>query len=479
MSRRAAPRPAAPSRADLPFLSVTALAALIARRKASPVEIVAALLDRIDRLDGMLHAYITVCGDAAMEAARTAERDIFAGRRRGPLHGIPLSVKDIAWTRGVRTTAHSRTLLDFIPRQDATHVARLRRAGMILLGKTNTTEFANGGLELFGMARNPWSLAHYTGGSSAGSASAVSAGLAVAATGSDTGGSIRVPASFCGVVGLKPTYGRVSRHGVIPLSWSLDNAGPMTRTVRDCALLLRVMAGYDPLDPSSARRRPPDVAEGLRTRLPGVVLGVPQQHYYDGLTPDVDRAIRAALRELEHLGARLEPVSLPRAGDLEPAYQVIIAVESFAAHAARLRAHASEYSARSRRRIACGAFFTAADYQQALQIRRLWAQEVDEALKGVDALVVPTLPHAAFRVEVQQSGPPDTSWGTRQFNLSGHPAITVPCGFTAEGLPVGLQFAGRAFDEATLFRVAHAYEQATPWHERRPMLEGAEAYARA
>ena len=466
------------SNAELPFLSVSALADLIGRRKVSPVEIVRGLLDRIDRFDAVLHAYITVCRETAMDLARRAERDIMAGRRRGPLHGIPMSIKDISWTRGVRTTAHSRTLLDFVPEHDATHVARLARVGMILLGKTNTTEFANGGLELFGVPRNPWNLTHYTGGSSAGSASGLAAGLAVAATGSDTGGSIRVPASFCGIVGLKPTYGRVSRYGVIPLSWSLDNAGPMTRTVRDCAMLLGAMAGYDRLDPSSARVAVPDFTAGLRKSIKGLILGVPQQHYYEGLEPEVDRLIRAALRELEHLGARLEPVSLPRVGQLEPAYQVIISAESFAAHAARLRTQAADYSARSRRRIACGAFYSAAEYQHALQIRRLWAHELDQVLQGVDALVMPTLPYPAFTVDVQRTGnPPDSSWGTRQFNLSGHPAITIPCGFTGDGRPVGLQFAANAFDEAMLFRVAHAYEQATPWHQRRPALMEAEPHA--
>ena len=463
--------------AELPFLPVSALSDLVARKKVSPVEIVTALLDRIDRHDAVLHSYITVCRDSVLRAARRAEREILAGRRRSPLHGIPMSIKDISWTRGVRTTAHSRTLLDFVPEHDATHVRRLARAGMILLGKTNTTEFANGGMEVFGVARNPWSLPHYTGGSSAGSASALAAGLAVAATGSDTGGSIRVPSSFCGIVGLKPTYGRVSRYGVIALSWSMDHAGPMTRTVRDCALLLNTMAGYDPLDPSSVRAAVPDFTADLKKGLKGRVLGVPQQHYFDGLEPDVDRAVRAALRELEHLGARLEPVSLPRAGQLEPVYQVIISAESFGAHAARLRRQAADYSARSRRRIACGAFYSAAEYYQALQIRRLWVQELDQILQRVDALVMPTLPYPAFTIEAQQAGPPDSGWGTRQFNLSGHPAISIPCGFVGNGLPVGLQFAAKAFDEAMLFRVAHAYEQATPWHARWPSGEEVEAHA--
>jgi aspartyl-tRNA(Asn)/glutamyl-tRNA(Gln) amidotransferase subunit A len=455
---------------DPAFFSVAEMSAALDRRQISPVEIVTALLGRIARHDGTLRTYITVCADEALSAARRAEREIARGRRRGPLHGIPVSHKDISWTKGVRTTAHSRTMRDFVPSEDATHVARLAEAGMILLGKTSTTEFANGGMDLFGYTPNPWNPTRYTGGSSAGSASALATGLAAAATGSDTGGSIRVPSSFCGIVGLKPTYGRVSRYGVIPLSWTLDNAGPMTRTVRDCALMLGAMAGHDPLDPASARVPVPDFTAGLGRGVRGLVLGVPAQHYFEGLEPDVERAVRAALRQLETLGARLEPVDLPRAGQLEPAYSVVIAAEAYAVHAARLRGQWALYGERSRRRIAAGAFYTAAEYQQALQIRRVWAQEVDAVLQRVDALVAPTLPYPAFTMETQRTGPPDSSWGTRQFNLSGHPALSIPCGFTTDGLPVGLQLAGRAFEEATLFRIAAAYERATAWYTRQPPI---------
>ncbi len=460
---------------DLHFLSVSELSDLIAKKEISPVEVIEALLERIDRYDSVLHSYITVRREEALTAARRAERDIRAGRRRGPLHGIPISHKDISWTKGVRTTAHSKTLLNFVPDHDATHVRRLARAGMILLGKTNTTEFALGGLEVFGIARNPWNLAYYTGGSSAGSANALAAGLAVAATGSDTGGSIRVPASFCGIVGLKPTYGRISRYGVIPLSWTLDHAGPMTRGVRDCALMLNAMAGYDPLDPSSARLPVPNFAVDLGKDLGGLVLGVPQEHYYERLEPDVDAAMRAALRQLETLGVRLEPVSLPHAGDVEHAYQVVMAAEAFGHHAARLRAQAPEYSARGRRRIAAGAFYTAGEYQQALRIRARWIQELDQVVQRVDGLVAPTLPYPAFTVEAQMTNAPDSSWGTRQFNMSGLPALSVPCGFTSAGLPIGMQLVTGAFDEVTLFRIADAYEQSTDWHRRRPPLEQEEA----
>ena len=459
--------------ADLAFLPLTALSAIVGGGEISPVEIVETFLERIERHDRDLRCYITVCGETAIAAARQAERDIAGGRRRGPLHGLPIAHKDISLTKGVRTTAHSRTLLDFVPEYDATHVRRLADAGMILLGKTNTTEFACGALDVFGVHRNPWDPTRYAGGSSGGSASALAAGLAVAATGSDTGGSIRVPASFCGIVGVKPTFGRVSRYGVIPLSWSMDHVGPMGRTTADCALLLNAMAGHDPIDPASSPLPVPDFTKGIDLGIKELVLGVPRQHFFEGLDPQVDERVRAALRQLEALGAILEPVELPRARDVAAAQSLVVMVEAFGQHAGALRRHAASYGVRTRRRIASGAFYTTADYQAAEKIRTLWGRDLESALRRVAALVTPTLPFPAFPVEVQlsESGPPDTAWGTRHFNFSGHPALTLPCGMTTGGLPVGLQLAGRPFDEATLFRVAHAYEQATPWHTHRPSVE--------
>ncbi|HEV2282179.1 MAG TPA: amidase [bacterium] len=459
---------------DLAYRSLTDLGRLLDRREVSPVDIVQAVLGRIERYGGRLASYITVCGEAALSEARAAEQEIArAGRRRGRLHGLPIAHKDVSLTRGVRTTAHSRCLLEYVPDRDATHVRRLREGGMILIGKTNTTEFACGTLDLFGVHRNPWDLGRYAGGSSGGSAAALAAGLAVAATGSDTGGSIRVPASFCGVVGLKPTYGRVSRNGLVPLSWSMDHVGPMTRTVADCALLLNAMAGHDPVDPTSARTPVPDFTDGLDAGTRGVVLGVPRQHFYEGLDPEVDAALRAALRELESLGARLEPVDLPLAPYVTAPGGILIMAEAFGLHAARLRERAADYGTRTRRRIVSGGCYTSGEYEAAARFRVAWTRELASVLERVDAVVTPTLPHPAFPVETQLGEPPDTSWGTRHFNMSGHPALTVPCGFTAAGLPVGMQLAGRYFDEASLFRIAHAYEQATSWHTRRPPLEAA------
>jgi aspartyl-tRNA(Asn)/glutamyl-tRNA(Gln) amidotransferase subunit A len=453
---------------ELSFLPVTTLAALLRARELSPVELVAALLARIDRFDPLLKSYITVCHESALTAAKAAEKEIAEGRYRGPLHGIPVAHKDISLTKGVRTTAHSKTLRNFVPSTDATHVSHLAAAGMILLGKTNTTEFACGDMAEFGYTPNPWDVTRFSGASSGGSASALAAGLAVATTGTDTGGSIRAPAGFCGVVGVKPTFGRVSRCGVIPLSWTMDHAGPMTRTVADAALMLTAMSGYDPLDPSSAREPVPSFAAELTPELTEVVIGVPETYFFDNLSAEVAQAVDAALAQLCELGAQLMPVRLPMASELEPIGSLLVGVEAYSQHAERLRLQAADYGPKARRRIAVGAFFTAAEYQQALQLRRLWIAELDGVLQRVDVLVTPTLPFTAFTIATQIEGPPDTSWGTRHFNLSGHPAMTVPCGVDQQGLPIGLQIVAKAFDEAAMFRVAHAFEQATVWHRRRP-----------
>lgn len=460
--------------ADLWYLSAADLSERIERRTLSPVDLVTSLLDRIERYNDTLHSYITVCAETALQEARAAEREIAAGRRRGPLHGLPIAHKDIVFTAGVRTTCHSRALLEFVPDADATVVRRLLEAGMILLGKTNTNEFATGSAEVFGVPRNPWDTSRHTSGSSGGSGNAVAAGLALAATGSDTGGSIRGPAGFCGVAGLKPTYGRVSRHGVFPLSWSMDHVGPMTRTVRDCALLLRAMAGPDPDDPTASHRAVPDYAAEIGAGVRGLTVGVPAQFFFDRLEPDVDRLVRAALTEFEELGARLEPVDLPRAADTNAAGRILIAGEAFGVHAPRMRRQWADYGRRARTRIAAGICYTAAEYQQAAQIRALWCRDLSRALERVDVIVTPTMPCAAITLEAEAAGaPPDIGRFTIPFNLTGHPALSVPCGFAEGGLPVGMQLIAKAFDEQMLFRAGHTYEQHTEWHTRHPAVEAA------
>jgi aspartyl-tRNA(Asn)/glutamyl-tRNA(Gln) amidotransferase subunit A len=304
---------------ELSFLSVTEASHLIDAGEISPVDLVTALLDQLEQRDALYNSHITVCRDSALRTAQSAERAIHRGERRGPLHGIPVSHKDICWTAGVRTTAHSKSMLDFVPDEDATFIGRLAERGMILMGKTNTTEFACGDMLEFGYTPNPWNLSRYAGSSSSGSASALAAGLAIATTGTDTGGSIRFPASVCGIVGVKPTYGRVSRHGVVPLSWTMDNVGPMTRTVADAALMLEAMSGHDPRDPGTADEPIPDFGAELTPRLDGLVLGVPEQHFFDDLEPGVDaghhpgqgRGLLPARRPPTGARARLRNQSAP------------------------------------------------------------------------------------------------------------------------------------------------------------------------
>ena len=453
---------------DLAYRSATELGTALARGELGAVELLDAYLARIDAYDGALRSHVSVDREGARRAALAAERELRGDGPRGPLHGVPISHKDNVWTAGWRTGVHSRTSFDHVPDEDATAVARLRAAGTVLLGKTNTTEFACGDQDVHGDTPNPWGADLHTGASSAGSASAVAAALTGAATGSDTGGSIRAPAALCGIVGVKATYGRVSRHGLVPLAWSMDHVGPMARSVQDAAHLLAAMAGADPRDPTSDPRPVPDYAAALTERLDGVRVGMPVGYFFDGLEPDVDVAVRAALQVLEDLGARLVPVHLPSAGDLAAAGSLLSMWEAFGLHAATLRSEGGAYGRKARAHIASGAFHASADVAHALQLRASWAREVALAFAAVDVLVTPTLPFTAVGRDAWIAAPPDTSWATRAFSLTGHPALTLPCGFDGAGVPVALQIAARRFDEATMFRVGHAYEQATTWHARRP-----------
>lgn len=453
---------------DLAYLSVGELGAAYVRGDTSPVEVVEAYLARLDAFDEALRSHVSVDHEGARAAARVAERELRRDGPLGPLHGVPVSYKDNLWTRGLRTGCHSRTSFDHVPDEDATAVARLAAAGMITLGKTNTTEFACGDQDVHGDTPNPWDPALHTGASSAGSASAVIAGLTAAALGSDTGGSIRAPAALCGVVGVKPTYGRVSRHGLVPLAWSMDHVGPMTRRVADAASLLSAMAGADPRDSTSDPRPVPDYLAALTERLDGVRVGVPVGYWFEGLESAVDAAVRTALGVLETLGARLVPVHLPSAGDLAAAGSLLSMWEAFGLHAATLRREGTSYGRKARAHIASGAFHTSADVAHALQVRAAWARELALAFGAVDVLVTPTLPFTAVGRDAWIERPPDTSWATRAFSLSGHPALTLPCGADERGLPVGLQVVAHRFDEALMFRVGHAFEGATQWHLRRP-----------
>ena len=466
---------------DLCWTPLRDLAQRITTKEVSPVEVVRAHLERIHAHDGRLRSFITVLADEATEAARRAEADLMAGRVQGPLHGVPIGLKDLFETAGVKTTGGSKILGESVPVRDATVVAKLKAAGAIVLGKLNMHEFAYGpeGLNAhYGTPRNPWdATAHrIPGGSSSGSGVAVAAGLVPGALGSDTGGSIRIPAALCGITGLKPTYGRVSRAGVLPLAWSMDHAGPMTRTAADCALLLRAMAGYDPRDASTSVLPVPDYTAALTGDIKGLRIGLLRTFFLDSATPEVARAVDAALGALIELGARVDEVRLPTVGHVAAASYAIVASEALAYHAAWMRTRGDEYQPDVRERLKMGVFVSGPHYVRAQQVRGLLRAEVDEALATRDVLLAPTTPFAApvlGQTEVRiGDGVTDVRSAlirfTRPFNFSGHPACAVPCGATAAGLPVGMQFVGRPFDEATVLRAADAYQRATDWHRRRP-----------
>ncbi len=466
---------------DLHWLGVLDVARAIAAKQLSPVEVIQAHLARIEKLDGQLRSYLAVFGDQALEAARSAEARVAGGQSLGRLHGVPVAVKDLYAVKGTPTTAGSRFLTEPAAR-DSTVVARLRGAGAIILGKLNLHEFAygpEGTNPHHGTPWNPWDATTHRlpGGSSSGSGVAVAAGLAPMGMGSDTGGSIRIPAACCGTVGLKPTYGRVSRAGVLPLSWSLDHAGPLTRSVADAAAILSVIAGHDPADPSSSGLPVPDYVAGLTVSVQGLRVGLVRE-YVEQADPEVQAAIAAAVAALEGLGCSVQDVGLPTARYAVGASVAIVAAEAMAYHAPLLRRHAAEYAPDVRQRLVVGRFLGATDYVKGQQARHLIRNDVEAALRRVDCLLAPTLPIPSPSVaarEVRIGGRTDTlqnafTMFTRLFNLSGHPAVALPCGFSREGLPLSLQLVGRAFDEGTILRLAHAYEGATPWRTRRPSI---------
>ena len=468
-------------REELLKLPLAELGRRVKRREVSPAELVRETLARIERVDRQLNSYITVVREQALADARVAEKEIQSGTYRGPLHGLPLAVKDIFATRGVRTTAGSKILRDWIPDYDASAVARLQRAGAILIGKTNLHEFSYGVTSdnpHFGAVHNPWDLKRIPGGSSGGSGAAVAASLCAAALGSDTGGSIRIPAAICGVVGLKPTYGRVSRHGVIPLAWSLDHVGPITRTVEDAAILLNELAGHDEKDPTSAERPVPDYAKVLTSSVRGVRLGIPQQYFDEHVDPEISRAVRGAIAMLEGLGALTVPVNLSHLEHCPAMAAHLTLVEAASYHESNMRKRVADYGDEPRLKLEAGRYLLATDYVKSQRARALLEQAFAKAFAQVDVLVTPTLP--AFPQPIGelyvQSGDlreyvvDAFTRFTVPFNLTGLPAISLPCGFNATNLPIGLQIAGKAFAEAMVLRVAHAYQSHTDWQTRHPAL---------
>ena len=448
---------------ELCFLNVTELAPLLRTRKVSPVQVVKALLARIAAHDDVLRAYLHVCSESALAAAQAAEMEISAGGYRGPLHGIPVGYKDIYDVQGLPTTAASKIMAGYVAATDSTVAARLRQAGAICVGKLNTIEFASGSMEVFGSARNPWNTAMFPGGSSAGSGTALAAHLVPLATGSDTGGSIRNPASFCGIVGLKPTYGRISRAGVIPLSWSLDHAGPMARTVADTALMLQAMAGPDGRDPSAAHKPVPDYHAALRSDLRGVRLGVPRSYYFDHADPEVVTAVRTAITAMQQLGASVHDIDLPHSCYGSSASWTIAYTESFVYHRDNFFARSRDYTTAFLYKITGAACLTAEERLVAQRLRQVITAEFVTALADVDAIITPTTAYPAHPIG-GTSPQSDMHSFTRPISLTGLPALAVPCGLTRTGLPISMQLVGRAWDEATVLRIGHAYEQSTDWH---------------
>ncbi len=442
--------------------------------KLSSVEATEAYLRRIERHDGVLRAYITVMADRALAAAKIADAELQRGGRRGPLHGVPLGLKDLIAVAGVRMTAGSRVLADHLPARDADVTERLHAAGAVILGKLSMHEFAFGRPVTdgpFPTGRNPWDPNREPAGSSSGSAIAVAAGLCAGALGSDTGGSIRGPAARCGIVGLKPTYGLVSRRGVVPLSWSLDHVGPMTRTVYDAAVLLQAIAGHDPGDPSTRDARVGDYTAQLEAGVRGLKLGLLRRFYVDSpaLNADVKAAARAAFDELVGQGATLEDADATTL-DLAGAIWVTYLSEVYEFHRETLRDRPQDYGEGLRSRAWMGALVTASDFLRAQRLRARLRREVLALLGRVDALVFPGQAAPAQRFEDVSTKTvivPGSRY-TNVWNLLGLPAVVVPCGFSREGLPVSIQIVGRPFDEATVLRIARAYERATDWHTRRP-----------
>ncbi len=467
-------------KSELPFLSATELGSLIKSREVSPVEATEAYLERIPQVDGKLNSYITVTAERAMADAHQAEQEIVSGKYRGPMHGIPIGIKDQVYTKGILTTGGSTILKDFVPSEDATVVTNLIEAGAVLLGKLNMSEFAMGDAfeHPYGRPHNPWDLSRNAGTSSSGSSAATAAFLCATSLGEDTGGSIRGPASFCGLVGIRPSWGRVSRHGVLGASWSMDQVGPISRTVSDCAITLAAIAGHDPKDGYTWDVPVPDYLAALSGGVQGLKIGVITERVQgDAVDPQVRDLVVQAIAQLGELGAVVSEIDIPLIAQSAVISTTVTYGDVSGIHREGIDQRLKEYDYNLQLRLLTGAILPAQAHQKAVRLRHMLRQQILDALEQVDVLVMPTssipaspLPEKAG-VESKEAFM-EMLGGRRSFtapfNLASVPALSINCGFTSEGLPVGLQIAGKPFDESTVFRVAHAYEQATDWHTRRP-----------
>ena len=463
--------------AEIPFLSVTQLGELIKNREVSPVEVVESYLDRLDSLNDRLYAYLTVCGDQALQSARESERALLRGESRGPLHGVPVAVKDQLNTAGIRTTSGTPIFNDFVPDEDATVVAKLKSAGAILLGKLNMTEFGTTSLShAFDTARNPWDVERFTGGSSSGSGAATAAFLCATSLGEDTGGSVRGPAAWCGLVGLRPSWGRVSRYGLRPGMWSMDTIGPLSRTVEDCAITLQAIAGVDPKDAYTWDTPVPDYRAALDGDLTGKRIGVVKELLYaDVVEPEVRDAVSQAANSLAGLGAQVEEVSIPLTVHANT-ISSILRIEAPTNYQELIRNRLQEIEHDNRISYLTWSLTPALAYYKALKLRALLRQQVLTALDSSDVLLMPTMGIAAPKIEPdpvidsKQTSNRNRSGLTTSFSLASSPALSICCGFTSENLPIGLQIGGKPFEEQTILNVAYAYQQATAWHTRKPPI---------
>lgn len=468
---------------ELVFKSGQALATLIKTRKVSPVEVTEAFLARTEALNPRVNAYITVTREHAMTAARAAEKEIMAGKYRGPLHGLPYAPKDILATKGILTTNGSKVTADVVPTFESTITSRLNAAGAILIGKLNLLEFAMGsGVKSgFGPARNPWHLDYSPSGSSSGSGAALAAYMTPLSIGTDTGGSIRGPANHCGIVGLKQTYGRVSRYGVTTLSWTLDHAGPMTKTVADAAMILQVIAGPDPNDPTAVAEAVPDYAKSLTGNVKGLRIGVPTNYFFDEVNQETIKAVRAAVAKLEEMGATVVDVNVPHAEHAGSAGWIVAMAEAACFHEQRMKQTPHLFDPIVRERLEAARFYPATDYIKALRLRSLLMDSMHRVFEQCDVMAVPagspatkldSPDSAGTDVKPGSTASPYRGGNTFIGNMTGVPAMVIPCGFTTTSptLPLGIEFFAKPFDEASLLRVGHAYESATDWHNRRPPL---------
>jgi aspartyl-tRNA(Asn)/glutamyl-tRNA(Gln) amidotransferase subunit A len=458
------------------FLTIAEAARLIEKKDLSPVELTESRLARIEKLDGRLHSFIRVLADEARAAAKSAESEVAAGRYKGPLHGIPIGLKDIYETAGIPTTGHSKVMQDHVPAADGFTVARLKGAGGIVMGKLATHEFAFGGPSFdlpWPPARNPWDTTRFTGGSSSGTGAAVPAGLVLGGTGSDTGGSIRGPGAYCGIAGIKPTYGLCSRAGILPLAFSLDHAGPMAWTAEDCAIMLQAMAGHDPADPASANKPIPDYRKALTGDVKGLRIGL-IRHFYtsdneaNAATRD---AIDAAAKQYEQMGASVREITLSPLAEWASCGVLIMMCEAYAIHEANLKTRFTDFGEIFRDRMALAGLWTAADYVQAVRRRRELVDELDRAMANLDLVMTAAAPTEAPKIdEVPKFAIMERPSLTMPFNVTGSPAMSVCCGYTDAGLPLSFQIVGKRFEDAMVLRAADAYERATPWRGRRPSL---------